>query len=115
VTSRGQVRTAWHAKRVFRQIYRPHGPPLAVEFVTRFGDYLHDASQPSEVPSLRISWRDRIAAGQRVHVTNGPTEAGNKPMMRIALGLYRFHNNRIRALLYAGSPDGDLLATITPC
>ncbi len=50
-------------------------------------------------------------------VSNGPTEAANnliKRIKRIACGLRRFRNYRIRALLYAGKPNWDLLATITP-
>ncbi len=50
-------------------------------------------------------------------VSNGPTEAANnliKRIKRIAFGLRRFRNYRIRALLYTGKPNWDLLATITP-
>ena len=60
---------------------------------------------------------DQIAAWHQAHVTNGPTEAVNnliKRIKRIALGFRQFRNYRIRTLLYAGKPNWDLLATITP-
>ncbi len=50
-------------------------------------------------------------------MTNGPTEAVNnliKRVKRIGFGFRRFHHYRIRALLYAGRPDRNLLATLTP-
>ena len=50
-------------------------------------------------------------------VTNGPTEALNnliKRIKRAAFGFRNFSNDRIRALLYAGKPNWDLLATVTP-
>ena len=59
----------------------------------------------------------QIAAWHQAHFTNGPTEAANnliKRVKRAAFGFTRFRNYRIRALLYAGNPNWDLLATITP-
>ena len=50
-------------------------------------------------------------------MTNGPTEALNnliKRIKRAAFGFRNFANYRIRALLYAGKPDWDLLAAVTP-
>jgi transposase len=64
-----------------------------------------------------LRWKDQIVAWHRGHVTNGPTEAVNnliKRVKRVAFGFRRFRNYRIRALLYAGKPNWDLLATITP-
>ena len=117
---RGEVRAAWHAKEVVRSIYDHHDPHLAVEFVDRLGHDLQDESCPIEVRSLGrtlIRWRDQIAAWHHAHVSNGPTEAANnliKRIKRVAFGFTRFHNFRIRVLLYAGKPNWDLLATITP-
>lgn len=117
---RGEVRAAWHAKEVVRGIYDHHDPSLAVEFVDRLGQDLQDESCPIEVRSLGrtlIRWRDQIAAWHRAHVSNGPTEAANnliKRVKRVAFGFTRFRNYRIRVLLYAGKPNWDLLATITP-
>ena len=64
-----------------------------------------------------IRWRDQIAAWHRSHVTNGPTEAVNnlvKRIKRVAFGFTRFRNYRLRALLYAGAPNWDLLTTPHP-
>ena len=50
-------------------------------------------------------------------MSNGPTEAVNNLVNRIkgaAFGTTNFRNYRIRALLYAGRPNWDLLATNTP-
>jgi transposase len=117
---RGEVRMAWHAKEVVRSIYEHRDPDLAVEFVDRLGRDLQDESCPIEVRSLGrtlIRWRDQIAAWHQAHVSNGPTEAANnliKRVKRVAFGFTRFRNYRIRVLLYAGRPNWDLLATITP-
>jgi transposase len=118
---RGDVRTAWHAKEVVRSIYEHHDPELAVVFVDRLGRDLQDESCPVEVRSLGrtlIRWKAQIAAWHRAHLSNGPTEAANnliKRIKRVAFGLTRFRNHRIRVLLYAGRPNWDLLATIRPC
>jgi transposase len=53
-----------------------------------------------------------------MHLSNGPTEAANnliKRIKRVAFGLTSFRNHRVRVLLYAGRPNWDLLATLTPC
>jgi transposase len=117
---RGEVKTAWHAKEVIRQIYTHTDPDLADVFVTRLGRDLQDDSCPPEINSLGrtlLRWKDQIVAWHRGHVTNGPTEAVNnliKRVKRVAFGFRRFRNYRIRALLYAGKPNWNLLATITP-
>lgn len=118
---RGEVRTAWHAKEVVRSIYDHHDPDLAVAFVERLGRDLQDQSCPIEVRSLGrtlVRWKNQIAAWHRAHLSNAPTEAANnliKRIKRVAFGLTRFRNHRIRVLLYAGRPDWSLLATIRPC
>jgi len=116
----GEVRMAWHAKEVVRSIYHHHDPGLAVEFVDRLGRDLQDESCPPEVRQLGrtiLRWRAQIAAWHQAHVSNGPTEAANnliKRVKRAAFGFTSFTNYRIRSLLYAGKPNWDLLATITP-
>jgi transposase len=93
---------------------------LAVAFVERLGKDLQDRSCPEEVRSLGrtlIRWKAQIAAWHRAHLSNGPTEAVNnliKRIKRVAFGLRRFRNHRIRVLLYAGAPELGL-ATATPC
>jgi transposase len=81
---------------------------------------MNDPSWPIEVRSLGRTlkrWRDQIIAWHPAHFTNGPTEAANnliKRVKRVAFGFRKFRNYRIRSLLYAGKPNWDLLATITP-
>jgi transposase len=73
--------------------------------------------KPSGVHRTLLRWKDQIVAWHRAHVSNGPTEAANnliKRVKRVAFGFHRFRNYRIRVLLYAGKPNWDLLATITP-
>jgi transposase len=117
---RGEVRTAWHAKEVVRSIYDHTDVELAEAFVDRLGRDLQDESCPPEIRQLGrtiLRWRDQIVAWHRAHVTNGPTEAVNnliKRVKRIAFGMTRFRNFRVRVLLYAGRPNWDLLATVTP-
>lgn len=116
----GEVRLAWHAKEVIRQIYDHTNPDLATDFVERLGSDLQDHSCPPEVRSLGrtlVRWKDQIAAWHQAHVSNAATEAANnliKRVKRVAFGFHRFRNYRIRVLLYAGKPNWDLLATITP-
>lgn len=116
----GEVRTAWHAKEVVRSVYEISDPDLAGEFVDRLGHDLQDDSSPPEVRQLGrtiVRWREQVAAWHHARVSNGPTEAVNnliKRVKRIAFGFRRFAHYRIRALLYAGKPNWDLLATITP-
>ena len=117
---RGDVLMTWHAKEVVRQIYSHADPELADEFVTRLGHDVQDISCPTEVHSLGrniVRWKAQIAAWHRGHVSNGPTEAANnliKRVKRVAFGFRQFRNSRIRVLLYAGRPNWELLATITP-
>lgn len=115
----GDLRMAWHAKEMVRDLYAHRDPELALEFVERLGADLQEDSPP-EVASLGrtlLRWKDQIAAWHQAHVSNGPTEAMNnliKRIKRVAFGLTNFRNFRIRALLYAGRPDWSLLATVTP-
>jgi transposase len=117
---KGEVRMAWHAKEVVRSVYDIDDPAVATEFVDRLGVDLQDESCPPEVRQLGRTirkWRSQISAWHRARVSNGPTEAANnliKRVKRVAFGFRRFTNYRIRALLYAGKPNWDLLATVTP-
>ncbi len=108
------------AKEVVRSIYEITDGELAGEFVDHLAADLQDQSCPPEVNSLGRTiarWRDQIVAWHRARVSNGPTEAVNnlvKRIKRVAFGITNFRNYRIRALLYAGRPSWDLLATATP-
>lgn len=103
-----------------RSIYDHHDPEVAREFVAQLGVNLQDESCPIEVRSLGrtlIRWLDHIVAWHEAKVTNGPTEAINnliKRVKRIGFGLRRFRHYRVRALLYAGRPNWDLLSTVRP-
>lgn len=58
-----------------------------------------------------------LLAWHRAQVSNGPTEAVNnlvKRVKRVAFGITNLRNYRIRALLYAGKPNWELLPTLTP-
>ena len=113
----GEVRTAWHAKEVVREIYTIDDPVVAGEFVAQLGIDLQDVSCPPEVQRLGrtiVRWRHQIAAWHEARHTNGPTEAVNnliKRIMRVSFGITNWTNYRIRALLYAGRPNWSLLET----
>ena len=117
---KGEVRMAWHAKEVVREIYAHTDPDVGLEFVNRLGTDLQDDSCPPEVRQLGRTitrWASQVCAWHRSRVSNGPTEGANnliKVVKRIAFGFTSFRNYRIRTLLYAGKPNWDLLATITP-
>jgi len=110
----------WHGKETARSIYTIDDSDLAGEFVGQLADDLQDDSMPPELQSLGgtiARWRHQIVAWHRARVSNGPTEAVNnliKRVKRVAFGITNFRNYRIRALLYAGRPNWDLLATLTP-
>jgi transposase len=117
---RGEVTMAWHAKEVVRETYAHTDPHLAAEWVDAIGRDFTDPECPPEVRQLGRTitrWKAQIVAWHHAHVTNGPTEAANnliKRIKRIAFGFTSFRNYRIRVLLYAGHPNWDRLATITP-
>ena len=116
----GEVRTAWHATETVRDIYGIDTPVLAVQYTLQLADDLGDQSCPPEINKLgrTISrWSARIANWHLSRVTNGLTEALNnliKRIKRAAFGLPNFVNYRIRALLYAGKPNWDLLRSVSP-
>jgi len=96
---------------------RAHGGFSALEWVTELERDLKDKDYPIEARSLGrtlIRWKEEIAAWHRAHVSNGPTEAVNNLIKRVAFGFTSFRNYRVRSLLNAGKPNWDLLATVTP-
>ena len=117
---KGEVKLTWHAKEVVREIYDHTDPTLAEAWVEEIVRDFADASMPLEVRRLGRTirrWRDQIVAWHHSHVSNGPTEAVNnlvKRVKRVAFGMRRFRNYRLRALLYAGRPNWTLLDTLTP-
>jgi len=101
-------------------IYEITDPVVAHAFVAQLGLDLQDESCAEEVQSLGRTlrrWLDQITNWHLAGVSNGPTEAINnliKRIKRIGFGFRRLRNYRIRALLYAGRPNWDLLATVEP-
>ena len=58
-----------------------------------------------------MSWRHQIAAWHQARHTNGPTEAVNNLIKRVAFGITNWTNYRTRARLYVGRPNWSLLET----
>ena len=116
---KGEVRMTWHAKETLRSFY-DQPADQAEQFLDELIDEMGDSSMPPEVRSLArtlATWRAQILAWHQAKVSNGPTEATNnliKRIKRVGFGFRKFASYRIRVLLYAGRPDWDLLATITP-
>jgi transposase len=115
----GEVRMAWHAKETLRGLY-DQPTEDADGYLAELVESLLDADMPGELRQLGRTlrrWSAQIVAWHRAQVTNGPTEAMNsliKRIKRVGFGFRRFRNYRLRVLLYAGAPNWDRLATITP-
>jgi transposase len=115
-----QVQWSWTAKEALRELYDVPTYELAAPFIDELIEIFADDTFPIEVRSLGRTlkkWRDAIIAWHKLHITNGPTESMNnlaKRVKRVAFGFRSFTNYRVRALLYAGKPNWDLLATVTP-
>ncbi len=79
-----------------------------------------DADCPPEINKLGgtlLRWKHQIAASLASHVSNAATETVNnliKQVKHVAFGMTNFDNYRIRALLDAGRPNWELLATLAP-
>ena len=116
----GEVRLAWHAKETLRGLYDIDCPQLAATYATELVDDLQDADCPPELRRLGRTlarWHTQIVNWHHARVSNGPTEAINnliKRVKRAAFGFRRFAHYRIRALLYAGKPNWNLLNSLTP-
>ena len=117
---RGEVAYAWHAKEAVRFFYDIPNAEMAERYLAELAADLQDDEFPAEVRSLGRTltrWRTQIVNWHRARASNGPAEAINnlvKRVKRAAFGFRRFRHYRIRSLLYAGRPDWNLLATITP-
>ncbi|QYG93454.1 ISL3 family transposase [Iamia sp. SCSIO 61187] len=115
----GEVRMAWHAKETLRGLF-DQPAEAAAGYLAELIESLLDRSMPRELQQLGRTlrrWSDEIVAWHQAQVTNGPTEAMNsliKRIKRVGFGFRRFRNYRLRVLLYAGRPNWDQLATITP-
>ena len=116
----GEVAIAYRVKERLRDFYRTRDPDDARRVLDELKHHCLKPAMPLEVQKLGRTirdWFDKICNFHLAHVSNGPTEALNnlvKRIKRIGFGFRNFQNYRIRALLYAGRPNWDLLATITP-
>jgi transposase len=110
---------AWHAKETLRGLYDQSAADAA-GYLAELIESLLDRDMPRELQQLGRTlcrWADQVIAWHQAQVTNGPTEAMNsliKLIKRVGFGFRRFRNYRLRVLLYAGQPNWDRLATITP-
>ena len=116
---KGEVRMAWHAKETLRGLYDQSADDAA-GYLAELIESLLDRDMPRELQQLGRTlrrWADQVVAWHRAQVSNGPTEAMNsliKRVKRVGFGFRRFRNYRLRVLLYAGRPNWNLLATLTP-
>ena len=116
---KGDVRMAWHAKETLRGFY-DQPADTAGEYLADLAENLRDPDMPCELQQLGRTlrtWHDQIVAWHQAQISNGPTEATNsliKMIKRVGFGFRRFRNYRLRVLLYAGRPNWDQLATLTP-
>jgi transposase len=116
----GEVATLLQAKEAVRQFYEIEHHSNAVEYLNDLVDILTDDTLPPEANTLGRTlktWATQITNWHLGRHSNGPTEGANnrvKRVKRAGYGIHRFDHLRIRALLYAGEPNWDLLATITP-
>ena len=116
---KGEVRMAWHAKETLRGLY-DQPADAAARYLAELVESLLERDMPRELQQLGRTlrrWADQIVAWHQAQVTNGPTEAMNsliKRVKRVGFGFRRFRNYRLRVLLYAGRPNWDRLATLTP-
>lgn len=117
---KGEVRMAWHAKETLRGLYDQPTADAAGYLADLVESLLDRDTMPGELQQLGRTlrrWANEIVAWHAAQVSNGPTEAINsliKRVKRVGFGFRRFRNYRLRVLLYAGRPNWDLLATITP-
>ena len=115
-TTRGPV----NRQEIIREIYTITDPKVADRFVARLAGDLQDGSCPpaiNRVGRTLARWHPQITNWHRARVSNAATEWANnliKRIKRVAFGFRNFAYYRVRALLYAGRPNSDLLATITP-
>ncbi len=116
----GEVQWAWEAKEAVRDLYAITSYTDAVEAIDELAELMIDNTFPPEVNSLGRTlhrWRTQITNWHRRKVSNGPTEGANnmiKLAKRIGFGFRNFRNYRIRALLYAGRPNWNLLDQLLP-
>ncbi len=116
----GEVADVWRAKEALRQLYEIEHHANAVTYLADLTEILTDDTLPPEANLLGrtlAEWATPITNWHLGHYTNGPTEGANnriKRVKRAGYGIHHLKHLRIRALLYTGNPNWDLLNTITP-
>ena len=117
----GEVRTAWHAKETVRGIYGIDSPALALRYTlqarrrppTRIlptrDQQVGSYHRPLDPPDHQLA---HLQGNQQMPPKPSTTSSSGSNASRF--GLPNFANYRIRALLYAGRPNWDLLASVTP-
>jgi len=117
---RGHVDMTRNAKEAIRELYTCPDPKLAGEWIDELIRDMAEPTFPPEVRSLGRTlsrWRHEIIAWHETRISNGPTEAANNLIKRVkrgAFGFTNFRHYRVRALLYAGKPNWDLLDSVIP-
>jgi transposase len=113
-----EVAIAYRIKERVRDFYRTLDPGEARAMLNELQGHCVNKAMPPEVQKRGRTiknWFDKIANFHVARVTNGPTEALNnliKRIKRIGFGFRNFENYRIRALLYAGTPNWRVLGSI---
>ena len=109
-----------HAEETLRAVSDIPCAKVGAATVAQLAADLQEPAMPEEINRLGrtiATWRTQISNWHAARVTNAPTEAANnliKRVKRAAFGFTNFDNYRIRALLYAGTPNWALLETLTP-
>ena len=113
-----EVAIAYRVKERLRDFYRTRDPEMAKAMLRELEAHCRRRTMPPEIQKLGRTigaWFEKIANFHLARVSNGPTEALNnliKRIKRIGFGFRNFENYRIRALLYAGKPNWNVLGSI---
>jgi transposase len=113
-----EVAIAYRVKERLREFYRTQNPDEARQMLRELEQHCRRRTMPPEIQRLGRTigaWFEKIANFHLARVSNGPTEALNnliKRIKRIGFGFRNFENYRIRALLYAGKPNWNVLGSI---
>jgi len=113
-----EVAIAYRVKERLRDFYRSDDEAQARKLLHDLVRHCRKRSMPKEIQRLGRTlsrWFDKICNFHLARVSNGPTEALNnliKRIKRVGFGFRNFENYRIRALLYAGKPNWNVLGSI---
>jgi transposase len=114
----GEVAIAYRIKERLRDFYREPDLDTAKAMLADLVEHAQRDVMPAEIRKLGRtlnSWSAKICNYHLARMSNGPTEALNnliKRIKRVGFGFRNFENYRIRALLYAGRPNWNVLNSI---